>query len=334
MTAPALVLAIVVPTYQRPDLMMRCIGALSDDGYDAPRHLIVVEDGDEDTAQSREIARVWPATINLATGENAGFATAANVGLRYATRLPGVTHVVLLNNDVIVSEGWLTLLLTAMKEERWDFAVPRMCVEERPDVIDGDGDVIDSRGIAVRRHRGQVASETQTGRSGVTFPTGGAAVITVTALASVGLFDEKLRMYYEDVDWGLRAFAIGLRGGVEPRAVVFHRGSATSGRLLAVRASLENFVVVTLSRLPRLYFLKYGVLWLSGVARATVLVALEIGPAETTRVVARVVRKALPALKRRREIYWSSANAKLLVESMLRQGPKPMRSRMRGPWPI
>ena len=60
-------------------------------------------------------------------------------------------------------------------------------------------------------------------------PSGGAALYRSSALAAVGRFDEWLYAYYEDIDWGLRAQAIGLRCLYVPSAVGYHMDGATTG---------------------------------------------------------------------------------------------------------
>lgn len=60
-------------------------------------------------------------------------------------------------------------------------------------------------------------------------PTGGAGLYRASALRAVGPFDEWLFAYFEDVDWGLRAQAIGLRCRYVPTAVGYHMEGATTG---------------------------------------------------------------------------------------------------------
>ena len=49
------------------------------------------------------------------------------------------------------------------------------------------------------------------------------------AIAEVGLFDEELFAYREDLDWSLRASGFGRQVVVVPASVVRHRVSASTG---------------------------------------------------------------------------------------------------------
>ncbi|MBC8076768.1 MAG: glycosyltransferase family 2 protein, partial [Chloroflexales bacterium] len=64
------------------------------------------------------------------------------------------------------------------------------------------------------------------------------------------LLDEDLVMYCEDVDLNLRAHYAGMRTIFEPRAVVYHRLSATGGGALASYYCGRNFPLVWLKNVP------------------------------------------------------------------------------------
>jgi hypothetical protein len=72
------------------------------------------------------------------------------------------------------------------------------------------------------------------------------------AVSAVGLFDEWLEAYGEDLDWTLRARAKGLRFVFCPDARVHHRGGASFGRRSARAVFLQsrNGVVVLAKHLP------------------------------------------------------------------------------------
>jgi GT2 family glycosyltransferase len=297
--------AIVIPTYRRADLVLRCVDSIIADGFVGGRYIIIVEDGPADDTQSTAVSEITPDPIFLSLGTNRGFAAAANTGIRHAMSQLSVSHVALLNNDTIVTPGWLDILSARLRDKHWDFVVPRMCILNEPTVIEGDGDLIDRRGRNVRRNTGALTSEVGAEPERVMFPTGGASVVSCAAYDRVGLFDERLRMYWEDADWGLRAMALGITGGVEPEALVLHEGSATAGQILCRANGYENYLVVTLSRLPSPYFRKCWPSWLSGFIRTTIYTVRGLGLSQTLRLAYRVLRQFRGILARRREIVWS-----------------------------
>ncbi|RXZ81212.1 glycosyltransferase family 2 protein [Paenibacillaceae bacterium] len=94
--------SIIIPTYNGLALLERCIDAIRNhtDKAQTPYEIIIVDDGSSDnTAQwcvDQQLRLITQST-------NRGFPAACNKGLRLASG----DRLVLLNNDVIVSSGWL-----------------------------------------------------------------------------------------------------------------------------------------------------------------------------------------------------------------------------------
>jgi GT2 family glycosyltransferase len=85
-------------------------------------------------------------------------------------------------------------------------------------------------------------------------PCAGAAAYRRSALELLAedgrVLDEDLVMYCEDVDLNLRARLRGIRTIYVPRAVVYHRLSATGGGTLASYYCGRNFVLVWAKNMP------------------------------------------------------------------------------------
>jgi GT2 family glycosyltransferase len=90
-------------------------------------------------------------------------------------------------------------------------------------------------------------------------------------LDDVGLFDERLWMYCEDVDLSFRAQLRGWRCRYVPAARVYHRVSATGGGPLASYYCGRNFLYVLLRNLPAPLLWRYA----PAILRAQGRIALE-----------------------------------------------------------
>jgi GT2 family glycosyltransferase len=92
-------------------------------------------------------------------------------------------------------------------------------------------------------------------------PCAGAAAYRRSALEALAengqVFDEDLVMYCEDVDLNLRARLRGFRTVYVPRAVVYHRLSATGGGPLASYYCGRNFILVWAKNMPGALVLRY-----------------------------------------------------------------------------
>lgn len=97
--------SIIIPTFNQRELLLQCIESI--EAYTtSPYEIIVVDNGSKDgTVEELQARR---GTIRVAVHpQNLGFARAINTGLMMAK---GLT-IVLLNNDILVTEGWLNNML-------------------------------------------------------------------------------------------------------------------------------------------------------------------------------------------------------------------------------
>lgn len=101
--------SIIIPTYNQREMLLRCIECI--EAYTSlPYEIIVVDNGSTDgTAEELRSRR---GALRLAVHhQNLGFARAVNTGLMMAKG----TTLVILNNDVLVTEGWLDQLLHCLR---------------------------------------------------------------------------------------------------------------------------------------------------------------------------------------------------------------------------
>ena len=118
---PLLLATVVVVNWNLPEMTIRCVRALVEDGVDSAR-IVVVENGS--TEESTELLRAaLPDTVILRLDENVGYARAANKG---AQLLPGDGYL-FVNNDAFVHRpGSVRRLLASLDRDRVGLAVPRL----------------------------------------------------------------------------------------------------------------------------------------------------------------------------------------------------------------
>jgi GT2 family glycosyltransferase len=116
-----LLATVVVVNWNLPEMTIRCVRALVEDGVDSAR-IVVVENGS--TEESTELLRAaLPDTVILRLDENVGYARAANKG---AQLLPGDRYL-FVNNDAFVHRpGSVRRLLASLDRDRVGLAVPRL----------------------------------------------------------------------------------------------------------------------------------------------------------------------------------------------------------------
>jgi len=145
----------------------------------------------------------------IGNSENRGFAGACNQGIRAASG----EWIVVMNNDVILSSGWLEGLWSAARRWGLDMVSPAIREGEHNYDIEENARTLTERMNGVIR-RGMV--------SGICFMT------HRKVFDAIGLFDENFRIgQYEDKDLFLRAVRAGFRLGTVGNAFLHHFGSIT-----------------------------------------------------------------------------------------------------------
>ncbi|MDO8581574.1 MAG: glycosyltransferase family 2 protein [bacterium] len=175
---------------------------------------------------------------------NAGFAAGNNVGIRKALA-DGAEYVVLLNQDTVVDPNWLTELVVAAESDETIGAVQaRLMLWDKKDTVNSLGNEIHFLGFgytsgykktyaAYGRHPVNGGGNLTAYRIGrqlttdnypeITYASGAAVLYRAKALREVGLFDESLWMYHDDLDLGWRLWRAGWKNVLAHVSVVYHK---------------------------------------------------------------------------------------------------------------
>ena len=187
--------------------------------------------------------------------ENTGFAPAVNRGLE-RTKTP---FALLLNNDTTVEPDFVKQMENTIEQKKNAFSVSaRMLMMQKPELLDGAGDLYCALGWAFALGKGKKAAEYYTKPARIFSSCGGAVIYRMEILKEVGLFDENHFAYLEDVDLGYRAKIHGYDNFYEPLAVCYHAGSGFSGSRyneFKVNLSSRNSIYLILKNMPLLQLL-------------------------------------------------------------------------------
>jgi GT2 family glycosyltransferase len=220
--------AVVVLSWNGRDDTLACLRSLREVTYE-PRSLVVVDNGSSDGSPDA-VRDAFPEVELLARSENLGFAGGNNVGIRHALER-GSDYICVLNNDTLVDPGFLEPLVAAAGTPDTGAVCPKILFADERELIWFAGATYDPhRGYQGRLLGYRERDSNEFGGVRVTDrATGTAMLVPVGVFQRVGLFDEGLFAYSEDVDWSLRARAAGYRILVAGESRVYHRVSASSG---------------------------------------------------------------------------------------------------------
>ncbi len=216
--------SVVIPHLNRADLLSRVL--LSLDAQRLPPgvglEVIVADNGSIDASVELAAGR---GVKTILLGTNRGVSHALNRGIEQATG----EWIVLLNNDVDLAPDWLARLLEAASGADAWFATGKVFGGMRADLLDGAGDAACRGGVAWRLGHGKPDGLAFSRPRATYFPSATASLFRRDFFERAGLFDESFFAYLEDVELGMRAAGLGLRGIYVPEAVSWHLGSETVG---------------------------------------------------------------------------------------------------------
>lgn len=198
----------------------------------------------------------FPKVTLIEAGENLGYAAGNNLGLRHALER-GAEWVVLVNNDATVAPDVIEGFEQAIaRRPSAGVLAGKVYFADRPDTIWFAGQRVSTLTGYSGRPRGYGCPDGQ--RYGDIVDTGRAVgalmALSRPVLQNVGLFDERLFAYVEDVDLALRAREAGFGVVVAPQARAWHAVSASTGGEAASTHTLyygiRNTVTVLESHRP------------------------------------------------------------------------------------
>jgi GT2 family glycosyltransferase len=215
-------LSIVVVASRHREPLLECLEACTVAAARVPDCELIVVDNGSLAALVRER---YPAAKLVTPGFNSGFAGGAAKGIAAANG----RWVALVNDDARVEPDALAAMVAAGERSDSIGAVASQVRFSRaPARVNSAGIAVDRLGIATERLAGAPIEAAGQGCD-VFGPSACLALYRRAMLAQIGGFDERFFAYLEDVDVAWRARAAGWRCVYEPRAIAYHRGSATSG---------------------------------------------------------------------------------------------------------
>lgn len=217
--------AVIVPVYNNWSVTADCLRSLMMTACDTNFRVVVVDDGSSD--ETADQLRAVPGLTVVGDGENRGFLRAVHAGVAATDE----EFVVLLNNDTIVTDGWLDALVATADADTKVGIVGSMLLY--PDgILQEAGSLIFNDGRGINYGKGDIPA-----RSWYQFPrevdycSGASLLIRRQTWDVTGGFDlDFAPAYYEETDLAFAARRAGFRVLYQPKSVVFHLEGESYGR--------------------------------------------------------------------------------------------------------
>lgn len=245
MVATQPLISVIIPNWNGAIHLPICLSSLRAQTY--PNFEVILVDN-ASTDESLELVRNhYPEVHVVSLPENRGLTGGVNAGLLIARG----DILVALNNDTETDPHWLEEIGRALATHpEAGMAASKMLLFDRRNTLHSAGDGYGIDGIPINRGVWEV-DEGQFDTDAYCFGAcGGAAAYRRAMIDEVGLFDESLFMYLEDVDLAWRGQLMGYRCVFAPKAIVYHKLSATGGGPIASFYVGRNTLYVLLKDVP------------------------------------------------------------------------------------
>lgn len=219
---PGLVSVILV-NYKGADDTITCLKYF--DEIDWPRDLfeLIVIDNDSQDGSVEKIRAAVPDAIVVDAGANTGFAGGCNLGVAHSKG----EYVAFINNDARPAAGWIRGAVEAFEADKTVGAVASKVLDWNGELIDYADGSLTWYGMGYKREAERPDGPEHDVPKDVLFGTGAAMFVRGALYRSVGGFDERFFMFYEDVDLGWRLNILGHRMRYVPTSLAYHKHHVT-----------------------------------------------------------------------------------------------------------
>ena len=219
---------IIILNWNRLEDTLECITSVSLLNY--PNYKIILVDNGSIEGSIDVIREKYDDIVLIKNRENLGYAEGNNVGIRYALS-NDADYIWLLNNDTVVDQNALGAMVDiGEKLPECGILGSKIYYFDQPEIIWFAGATIIWR-KAISNHIGQNQKDQAKYNSIAEMErvTGCSMLVKREVCERIGLMDEKLFLYVEELDWCVRARKAGYKILYIPESKVYHKISISTG---------------------------------------------------------------------------------------------------------
>jgi GT2 family glycosyltransferase len=186
-------------------------------------HVLIVENGSTDDSAAELRKTTGDRVELLESAVNNGYTGGCNLGFARALDR-GAEYVWLLNNDAVVAPDTLSSLVAlAESDQQIGLVTPVIAsLDEVPHITFAGGLCDMNTAVYEETNDVAVAQRWATEHPASGLVIGTAMLIRTRLIREIGMLDESLFMYYEDIDYSARSLKAGYRNVVDWSSVVYH----------------------------------------------------------------------------------------------------------------
>ena len=208
--------SIIVLNYNAGQLLLNCVDSLKKSTY-TNLEIIVVDNISSDGSQTKCMEK-YPDIKLIQNEKNLGYCGGNNIGIKEANG----EFIVILNPDTIVEPNWINELISAYNEFGEGLYQPKILSLNEENIIQSTGNMLHIFGFGFARDKGNKIVDKKEDIEKIGYASGTCLFTSRKVIEKVGLLDEFLFLYHDDLDLGWRAAQIGINSYYVPKSNIFH----------------------------------------------------------------------------------------------------------------
>lgn len=205
--------------------------------------LIIVNNTKDDLS---DLVKIIPSTKIVENHKNLGFAAGVNLGIKKALRDKNIDSLLLFNNDLELSYGTIDMLRKTLFEND-QIGIVSPVLHHGGNLYDWGGKYSKWTGNAKHQNFEQKPKRTIQ----VDHVAGAAMLIKREVVESVGTFDQRFFLYFEDLDFCRRVTNAGHTIFIDPQVVGEHQVSSSSMPLKRAFHQWKSHLLFFFKHFPR-----------------------------------------------------------------------------------
>ena len=208
--------SVIVLNYNAGELLLNCINSLKKSKY-TNLEILVIDNISSDGSQTK-CKEQFPDIKLIQNKENFGYCGGNNIGIKEAKG----EFIVILNPDTIVESNCIEELIFAQNKFGDGLYQPKILSLNEENIIQSTGNMLHIFGFGFARDKGNKVSDKNEEIEKIGYASGTCLFTSRKVLEKVGLLDEFLFLYHDDLDLGWRAAQIGISSFYVPKSKIFH----------------------------------------------------------------------------------------------------------------
>lgn len=220
---------VIVVSYDHARFFENLLTSLANVNYPRARwrlHVVINKDGDGTLEAANRLRTTLgdrlPECMVHEPHKNLGFSGGNNLAMIWAMQY-GAEYVYLLNPDTEVEPDFLAEAVKVAQTEKSVGSVQSLLLRgNKPDEMNSRGNALHFLGFGYCLGDHESRAKAPTEVTDIGYASGAGVLYAVKVLETVGLLDETLFAYHEDLDLGWRIMLSGHRNVLAPKSVVKH----------------------------------------------------------------------------------------------------------------